>query len=118
MTNRTDDTAGSTAGAFTPGPWQSKYGDYAPTTELVQIIGNVDANWHGDGLCYTDVCEISESPDEVGNLRLICAAPDLYAALKTIVALDGGEWHPERHAREKEEAYQRARSAIAKAEGR
>lgn len=44
------------------------------------------------------------------------AAPDLLSIAKRWAALDGGAWHAERHAREKDELLADTRAAIAKAE--
>ena len=54
-------------------------------------------------------------------LREACmqdAARDLLSIAKRWNALDGGAWHPERHANEKERLIVDTRAAIAKAEGR
>lgn len=101
----------STAGErFSPGPWE---------------VGGLDGN--GQRVVSSEHIEIctcwhhsvgSIEKEMEANAHLISAAPDMYEALRVILALDGGEWHPERHAREKEEAYQRARAALAKAEGK
>lgn len=60
--------------------------------------------------------DLHDAPNPVANARLIAAAPDLLAALRVLVACEGGKWHIERYAREREEALEAARAAIAKAE--
>ena len=97
------------SGVHTPGPWtyrRAKYPvdgsyDYAIAAKvggqefciIAEAFGRVaDAVW----------------PDAEANARLIAAAPDLLAALKDVVAV----------ADRKTDEFDRARAAIAKAEGR
>jgi len=93
---RTDDTAGSTAGArFTPGPWS--LGERNDST--VDINGKGAAG--GDDLCEWEGLAkvfviVGGQPDRVGeaNARLISAAPDLYqgaiAFAEYLKAIDAG----------------------------
>jgi hypothetical protein len=73
----------------------------------VQIVGCDEYNVFGP---YENASE------REANIRLICAAPDLLAALKQIAAIEdkmnGGDWD------EIEDARQIAQAAIAKAEGK
>ena len=69
--------------------------------------------------------------EQMANVRLIAAAPEtaaerdrlkainaeLVAALERLIAVEGGAWNIERYAREKAEANQTARDALAKARG-
>lgn len=55
--------------------------------------------------------------EAAANAFLVAAAPDLLSIAKRWNALDGGSWHVERHARDKEELIVATRAAIAKAEG-
>lgn len=58
---------------------------------------------------------LGEAENEIAHLQALNA--ELLAVLETLVAIDGGSWHNERYAREKPEAMERARAAIAKARG-
>jgi len=49
------------------------------------------------------------------DAHLIAATPDLLSIAKRWAALNGGEWHAERHAREKAELLRDTQAAIAKA---
>lgn len=68
----------------TPGPWQSRHEwDW---DGLCSIIGNIDGDPNSP--TFTSVCDIDEGCDEfLANRNLICAAPELYEALKAVYAL-------------------------------
>lgn len=51
---------------------------------------------------------------EEADAHLIAAAPDLLSIVQRFVALDA-QWHPDRHASEKDELMAEARAAIANA---
>lgn len=63
---------------YTPGPWE-----VTPNAMNV-IVGDLGIDKHGDisgvSLAYVD----PEVPESRGNRRLICAAPDMYLALKRV----------------------------------
>lgn len=92
----------------TPGPWQVA----EPHKGYVQVIGNIDGDANDDGslrVIYTHVCDVIDNDDETANAHLIAAAPDLLAALESVI----GEWR---------EGYglncvEQVRSAIHKAKG-
>lgn len=93
----------------TPGPWQM--GDGFSVDAQCTIIGNLDDE---GGSGHTVICDVNEDPDAYyANARLIAAAPDLYAALRLLVAdvADYPAW--QRPCR----ALDLAQAAIAKAAG-
>ncbi len=106
--------------AHTPGPWEPLRGGIEVQSEtnnhevhafvngvpvpIAEIYRNMTVE-HDDPV---GKYEISEA-EGLANLHLIAAAPDLLAALKTII---------EDHPRDVFGAIQAAESAIAKAEGR
>lgn len=60
----------------TPGPWQDKYGEYKPSNECAEIIGNVDCDVYDDGRprpIYTEVCSIAGNDDHNANAAYIAA---------------------------------------------
>ena len=67
---------------WTPGPWLID-----PNNESCIVGSEVDLNAHGDP-AYPDVCEISHSYYELGNARLIAAAPDLAEVARMVLAYD------------------------------
>jgi hypothetical protein len=76
--------ADKTPRSFTAGPWQSQH--EFDWEGFCTIIGNID----GDPASptYTTICDINEAPEEyIANRNLICAAPDLYEALKAVHSL-------------------------------
>ena len=89
------------AAQHTPGPW------WQGST----LDDSVFAAGGGDEVCVA-VCPersvISDGAETYANARLIAAAPDLLEALKAVVAV----------ADRKTVEFERARAAIAKAEGR
>lgn len=103
----------------TPGPWKAEFWDYGD--EL--WFGGSGAGMWSIGPAYLG----GDGPEKEGlermeaDARLIAAAPDLLAALKTFVAEyvelvesgDAGFWDAEEEAK-----VIAARAAIAKAEGR
>jgi hypothetical protein len=92
---------------WTPGPW-GKGVAFRPDTGLGQrVVVVAPAEGANDGMV---VCW-AMGPDKEANARLIAAAPEMYEALKTLVA----EWD---RSLLSGEAYEIARDAIAKAEGR
>jgi hypothetical protein len=90
---------------YSAGPWSVRQ-DVAGTGKSMAVISRTGA--------VVALMKHAHS-NKSANARLIAAAPDLLAALKVLVAVDAGAWHPERHAREKAEAIAYARAAIAKA---
>lgn len=94
--------------AHTPGPWRWFAGARADTTKphMKYLVGaNEQGFGHTVGL---------QEPEDTANAHLIAAAPELLAACKALVTLHadplGGVLEMS--------ARQRAREAIAKAEGR
>lgn len=93
--------------SHTPGPWQM--GDGFSVDDQCTIIGNLDDEG-GNG--HTVICDVNEDPDAYyANARLIAAAPDLYEALRLLVAdvADYPAWQRPCH------ALDAARAALAKA---
>lgn len=63
--------------------WQQQHDmdDYG----LSQIIGNVDANYEGDGMVYTSICEVNtEAKDWRANAAFIAAS---WAYVRDLLAL-------------------------------
>ncbi len=91
---------------FTPGPW--RYTKAAPS-------GDRGIHAEGTGIfaeAYADIRHAGENnaAEAEANARLIAAAPDLYAALDLVLAVDpdgAGIW----------DAQNAARAALAKARG-
>lgn len=76
----------------TPGPWQDKYGEYRPSNECAEIIGNVDCDAYDDGRprpIYTEVCSIADNDDRDANAAYIAALdpPTVLALLASHAAL-------------------------------
>jgi ABC-type transporter lipoprotein component MlaA len=100
------------AGRWSPGPWRIN-GPSRLRDDSVQILdGEGDTVTH---VCADDTMEIGDgsiaevlSGKAKANARLIAAAPELYEALRDLLHEDG----PSRN------SWERARSALAKAEGR
>lgn len=112
------------SGAHTPGPWRVEdgttliWGDCIPHDHSSRGMGypiaacrtNPSGNWSTGP--YADEAE--------ANARLIAAAPDLLAAVQKLMALNnehapfGGEFYQDRL----DCAWDAARAALAKAEGR
>jgi hypothetical protein len=93
----------------TPGPWNiqlpRKIGGYTAAGDLVKIRSPEEPDWA--------VALVSPgSPDAEGNARLIAAAPDMLAALRALVLIDGHTTNIEIRNR-----HNAALAAIAKAEG-
>lgn len=93
--------------SHTPGPWVvlytklgAAYGIEAPGDKGVRGAAGCVVRWSGIG--------IPSSETGKANARLIAASPDLLAALKEVVAI----------ADRKTDEFDRARAAIAKAEGK
>ena len=96
---------------WTPGPWaRSRY--HYPNRDIVRRLGNSDNDaFAGE----RHICSVSprEKGEQAANAHLIASAPDLYAALHTLIH-DGKayEWHPLFQPLIKD-----ARAALAKARG-
>lgn len=112
----------------TSGPWQSMHlWDLEGTCT---IIGGVDGDTASPS--YTTVCILNDEPDEFrANRNLICAAPDMLAALKRIdgeatvkepsgvaTSTDAEDAFDEGYLRGLWVAAEMARKAIAQAEGK
>jgi hypothetical protein len=112
----------------TPGPWQ-----YVPSTDHHGPYITTGADF-----TYGDIADfyVMSKPDwpstlnggpskpvphqgdaADANARLAAAAPDLLSIAQRWAALDGGSWHVQRYAREREELLADTRAVIAKAEG-
>jgi hypothetical protein len=91
--------------SYTPGPWQA-HGEHWS----LYVIGNIDGPIDANDMNYSPVCDVSDTDDADANVRLICAAPDLLAALQAIV-----ESVPFSHSHE--QTKRRALDAIANATG-
>ena len=93
---------------WTPGPWRAVMGSrhvvdvFAGDRDVVSVYGG------GVGFEYRDA-----------NAHLIAAAPDLYAALETLSALndDSGPFGGEIYQDRVDRAWSAARAALAKARG-
>lgn len=92
---------------FTPGPWTAEPGHavvyiHSATSRCIAATHAV-AYWRG----FND--------EDLANARLIAAAPDLLSIAKRWLALDAGNWHPERALRDQRDLEADTRAAIAKA---
>ncbi len=106
----------STSPKHTPGPWYMRLSDNA--TPHIE---------HGDclrgeiGMLKNRVCvmpsEIMHDYNSLANARLIAAAPEMLEALKALIAYQADN-ETEYLGMQQIVAYQRAKAAIAKAEGR
>lgn len=96
---------------FTPGPWEALKGLHNTDMPVKNSGWGTVAN--DDGLCICEVWQDIDMSVEKGkqiaaaNAHLIAAAPDLLAALKEVVTISD----------RKHDAWDRAKAAIAKAEG-
>ena len=108
----------------TPGPWTPFILD-KPLSEIPTYVEKCIAAGTGEEFFFVaaempdgavDVCHVGNGPRREANARLIAAAPELLAALKDVVG-----WVPGSSAfftDGSSAAVERARAAIAKAEGR
>lgn len=99
----------ATKTTHTPGPWMRKQWDNDPAIAIL----TPDAD---DPVWIADACAGEFPRDEqVANSRLIAAAPDLLAALRSFVDPwnRGGKWESQITY----DTFDKARAAIAKAEG-
>lgn len=97
-------------GKHTLGPWKV-YRSPDGSTIIGIGVNRPDDPDHGAGITDPRFGLWGSGTEREANARLIAAAPDLLAALKTLCAAYeacNGEDHP---------AYKQARAAIAKAEG-
>jgi len=89
---------------FTPGTWRIKYADKRRKVLACYVI---DAE-------YRSVCSFFGSREQAtANAQLCSAAPDLYAALKSVI-----EWHETSdysHGKDWFDVVEQARSALGKA---
>lgn len=68
----------TTTTTHTPGPWTDDGGNNP-------LISGADGKYIAQVLCYSD-CDVgSLRPEAAADIALICAAPDLLAALKEAV---------------------------------
>jgi len=87
------ENAKHTAGPYTPGPWRRNTREGRQVVEAIPEVG------------WLEVAKVVD----INDARLIAAAPDMLAALKTLVDLYvANHWA----------VFDAARAAIAKAEGR
>ena len=106
---------------YTPGPWKACYSDKVGG-------GNIRSDHHRDGtgalLLEAGPMFHDYTPDrdeELANLRLAAASPDLLAALRQLMEWEGydggppGNGHDEDTDRREQEVWQDAQDAIAKA---
>lgn len=93
----------------TPGPWEI-VDRWPPNGCGAQI-------W-GSGVHIASLTRALDKPpvQKFADAQLIAAAPALLSIAKRWAAIDGGSWHPERHAREKAELLADTLAAIAQAE--
>ena len=107
------------ASGYTPGPWIANV--YPPDR-----CAYIDADFGGQGKAIGHVFGIEGDEDEFSirdaNARLICAAPDMLAALQELARYFIGEYAKDPRSdneidRDKEQAQLRARNVIAKATG-
>ncbi len=99
----------------TPGPWRVSESD-----TVVGPSGNVVAECCGYSVQATDAAQRKQGGREA-NARLIAAAPDLLAALRSLFencAMIHSQWGDNDNKKEADAAIASARAAIAKAEGR
>lgn len=96
----------------TPGPWTiEEYGD----EECPALVLHSDSETR---ICFMATPGSKGDPARItADAHLIVTAPDLLSLVKRWAALDGGSWHPDRHATNKAELLAETRDAIAKAEG-
>lgn len=101
---------------YTPGPWCL---DVEPSDDGTFFVQTPEGR---DGQCIAEVYN-QTTPDTVANARLIAAAPELYEALRSLLA----EVEADREAEDPQARTQMewedaplaaARAALAKAEGR
>jgi hypothetical protein len=103
----------------TPGTWKSAHSGYANAPTVI-YVGEIDPKWNRR-YPLTNVNWIAEVRDDESeqhkeyeaNARLFLAAPDLLAALKSLVAYAREHGGPNDYV-----ALNAADAAIAKAEGR
>jgi len=112
---------------FTPGPWEWRVvsdGWDGQTSALYGRDRMVLIGWGYDacGIYFGQEAKSVESEPDLPDARLIAAAPDLYAALRGLLACctsSDGAVGPEPHCRREWLQFMLdARAAIAKAEGR
>ena len=96
--------------AHTPGPWTSSLDVYAREDGASQIKGG---NYK---ICVLPLFTAEYQPTADANVRLMCAAPDLLAALEALVSVWEGP--RDRAALAFADAVNGARAAIDKARGR
>jgi len=66
----------------TPGPW------HAFTTRPPRVISEAGADEPSETIAILPLAEYRDlSPEQFGNIRLIAAAPELLAALRTLTEL-------------------------------
>ena len=115
MTTRNDTLAAITG--FTPGPWEA---DYCPSEDRIGFYSIEALITHRHGpvadTMNRDYC-ISPEEDRA-NARLIASAPELLAELQNIANADPRNWNEEMRDQFQQWAQNRARAAIAKAEGK
>ncbi len=95
-------------------PADGTRGTYAPCWT---VVGEYIVTARADGSIPLN-SQIIATLSEVSRdaLPLIIAAPDLLSIARRWAALDGGAWHVERHAAEKQELLADTRAAISKAQ--
>jgi len=96
------------------GPWRMEE-SYLASFERADVIGILDAS--GRPVCGVgpqDDKDQGWTAEEIANVRLIAAAPELLDALRDIIAIDANHDSMD----DTLQRYKTARAAIAKAEGR
>jgi hypothetical protein len=110
----------------TPGPWEiAPHPDDAEVLEIVseyseQPGGRKVANWIAQcdaGIDNDDDFDVQLQRNKA-NARLIAAAPELLAELKNIANANPSTWDADLRDQFRPWAQNRARAAVAKAEGR
>lgn len=92
--------------AHTPGPWSVEIDHQTETPEFIRAYHKGE---------MFDIASLSDETEDIkANARLIAAAPDLLAALDDLLSYLEGYDHDYPEAAPK---FDRARAAIAKAEG-
>lgn len=94
--------------SFTPGPWYSRPHTLRPSDAVVACSAGVVA----------EVLDGEADPEQIANVALLTAAPDLYEAVKLLLPLAIG-YAPEGQTKEARASCERrisaARDALAKA---
>lgn len=91
----------------TPGPWRVHQVQLIGTTDAENIVHSVEASPMGQPAIVAPEIWGSSNAMRLANARLIAAGPELLQALKEVVAI----------ADRRTVEFDRARAAIAKAEG-